>query len=50
MSREHAKINGRFNEAEAFTPRIQRWRETETTVGFFRFNEAEAFTPRILSG
>ena len=37
----------RFNEAEAFTPRI---RQVSTPIGgrqIHRFNEAEAFTPRI---
>ena len=35
-----------FNEAEAFTPRIQRTKFTRFCRRM-RFNEAEAFTPRI---
>ena len=36
----------RFNEAEAFTPRIRGGRKHRTPE-LICFNEAEAFTPRI---
>ena len=36
----------RFNEAEAFTPRIDG-KISPTLPAHGRFNEAEAFTPRI---
>ena len=38
----------RFNEAEAFTPRIPHHRIRVRMYTHRRFNEAEAFTPRIL--
>ena len=37
----------RFNEAEAFTPRILTWKSARTMTSTRCFNEAEAFTPRI---
>ena len=37
----------RFNEAEAFTPRILRFLCADSWLSQTRFNEAEAFTPRI---
>ena len=38
----------RFNEAEAFTPRIPCQKGALSVSRQSRFNEAEAFTPRIL--
>ena len=40
------QILRRFNEAEAFTPRIHRCAGTTIPI-CSSFNEAEAFTPRI---